>query len=394
MFIAITGRQQELSLAELRAVFGDAHVTWLSNHAAAVATDTFDINDLGGTVKCGKILHEISAKRSDKASLVTATEWIIEQLAPNMDISIGKITFGVSAYGLNVTARDVQKTGILLKDAIKKRGGSLRLLPNNDVALSTATSHNNKLGANPKKREIFIVKTHDERIIIADGCGVQNITAYARRDRDRPRRDAFVGMLPPKLAQMMVNMAAGVNQQSARPVILDPFCGTGTVLQEALLRGYDVMGTDLNPKMIAYTKENVAWLRDTFATTGNILTITQGDAMTHQWNHPENISAVVCETYLGQPFSAPPKPEKLREVVGNCNHIITNFLLNIHDQLQPGTPLCIAVPSWQSIDGHFTRLPLIRNLQSLGYAQENTEILRYHRSGQVVARDILLLRVI
>ena len=91
-------------------------------------------------------------------------------------------------------------------------------------------------------------------------------------------------MLPPKLAQIMLNLALGAGSltrqrshgnfvtrsasslsdksmvlRTALPdafdleettgsraavTILDPFCGTGTVLQEALLAGYDVIDRD------------------------------------------------------------------------------------------------------------------------------------------------------
>ena len=77
--------------------------------------------------------------------------------------------------------------------------------------------------------------------------GVQNISAYAMRDQKRPKRDAFVGMLPPKLAQIMINLALG-DQEPKDKLLLDPFCGTGVLLQEALLMGLKVYGTDLSQK--------------------------------------------------------------------------------------------------------------------------------------------------
>lgn len=428
MFIALLGRHPNLSIAELQAMFGRSAVTQRTAQMALVKTDCMDITELGGTVKCGVVLGELPAGRNDKASLIAATKWLERAYPARVEGVDGKLTLGISVYGLSVTARDVQKTGLLLKSVMKRRGLSVRLIPNTEPALSTAAAHNNKLGLSPKRREVLIVTTGDERIIIAESRGAQNITAYAKRDRQRPRRDAFVGMLPPKLAQMMVNLAVGAERYaegaatvssftashrasadaraadcsescvatpSAEPVtqqrILDPFCGTGTVLQEALLKGYCVHGSDLSQKMVDYTTENLAWLQKTHRHTGAVLSIHQGDAMTHQWAEAPQPTAVVCETYLGQPFSAPPRPEKLKEVVGNCNHIITTFLTNIHDQLRPGTPLCIAVPSWRSTDGHFTRLPLTRQLATLGYAQLNATPLRYHRPDQVVARDILLL---
>ena len=229
-------------------------------------------------------------------------------------------------------------------------------------------------------------------------------------------------MLPPKLAQIMLNLAVGaINPPAALPtvssesnvtdyvgnrvidsserlasgspvVILDPFCGTGTVLQEALLRGFSVVGSDLSEKMVAYTRENLGWLQEAFHTTGTILNINPADATSYTWNIAHAIDAVVCETYLGQPFSAPPSPTKLQEVVRNCNHIISTFLRNIHPQLQPGTPLCIAVPAWQSTDGRFTHLPLIKQLRDLGFERTITAPLLYHRPGQVVARELLVLK--
>ena len=195
--------------------------------------------------------------------------------------------------------------------------------------------------------------------------------------------------LPPRGA------AAG---SRAAVTILDPFCGTGTVLQEALLRGCDVVGSDLSQKMVDYTTENLAWLQSTFTApsrpVGRVIDIHQADATTHHWPNSENLTAVVCETYLGQPFSAPPASQKLAEVAGNCNHIITGFLANIRPQLAPNTPLCIAVPAWYDASGHATHLPLIKNLQQLGYYQLNRTPLIYRRPDQIVARELLVLKPI
>lgn len=438
MYIALLGRQPEISLAELAAVFGADYVNRISQQCAEVQTSQFDITTLGGTIKCAKVITELPASHTDKASLLTASRFITQHYHAKWAHSPHKITLGLSAYDLVVDVRDVQKTGLILKSSLKKSGASLRLIPNDQPALSTATAHNNKLGSSPHKVELLLVKTTDRRLIIAESRGVQNITAYTRRDRHRPKRDAFVGMLPPKLAQIMLNLALGAgplahhraHDNSAtgwipavssksnasgnairktidlserpdsnpltevgrrHPLILDPFCGTGTVLQEALLTGYDIVGTDLSQKMVDYTTENLSWLQSTFTAPGNVIDIHQADATTHRWPNSTHLAAVVCETYLGQPFSAPPAPQKLAEVVGNCNHIITGFLTNIRPQLAPNTPLCIAVPAWYDASSRATHLPLIKNLQRLGYCQLNRTPLIYRRPDQIVARELLIL---
>ena len=386
MFVAILGRLPKLSIAELEAIFGKSHVRAVSYGAAIVDTDELSIDSLGGSLKCGKVIHTLPA--DNRPTLERASHWITHTYVNQLLAVGGKITLGISAYGLSTSPRQLQKIGLLLKTSMKKHNVSLRLIPNTTTELSTATSHNNKLGLSPKKRELFIIKTDNGAIIIAESNGAQNITAYARRDRNRPRRDAFVGMLPPKLAQIMVNLAVG---NTTRATILDPFCGTGTVMQEALLKGYDVCGSDLSQKMIDYTTENIAWLQSKYHIPSTVRSLEQADAMTHQWPKAQQLDAVVCETYLGQPFSAPPSPKKLHEVTGNCNHIITNFLRNIHSQLTPGTTLCIAVPAWRDASRNLTHLPLIKDLETLGYILQQPPLI-YSRSDQVVVREILLLK--
>ncbi len=386
MFVAILGRLPKLSIAELEAMFGKSHVRAVSHDIATIDTDNLLIDSLGGSLKCGTIIHTLPA--SSRPTLEQASHWITHTYIHQLLAVSGKITLGISAYGFSTSPRQLQKIGLSLKSSMKRHGASLRLVPNTSIELSTATSHNNKLGLSPKKRELFIIKTDDSAILIAESNGAQNITAYARRDRNRPRRDAFVGMLPPKLAQIMVNLAVG---NAAKATILDPFCGTGTVLQEALLKGYDVCGSDLSQKMIDYTTENIAWLQSKYHIPSTVRSLEQADAMTHQWPKAQQLDAVVCETYLGQPFSAPPSPKKLHEVTGNCNHIITNFLRNIHSQLTPGTTLCIAVPAWRDVSHNLTHLPLIKDLKKLGYILQQPPLI-YSRSDQVVVREILLLK--
>jgi tRNA G10 N-methylase Trm11 len=157
--------------------------------------------------------------------------------------------------------------------------------------------------------------------------------------------------------------------------------------------GHGVYGTDLADKMIEFSTANLSWLEQS-----HHLTVTrslhQGDAMTTTWQQP--IDAVVAETYLGQPFSAPPSSSKLAEVRRNCDHIISTFLKNIASQLTPGTPLCVAVPAWKDANGTFTHLSLTGKLSELGYervAFKNVSAadLLYYREDQIVARELLVL---
>jgi len=227
---------------------------------------------------------------------------------------------------------------------------------------------------------------------IAQTISIQDIDAYARRDRGRPKRDAFVGMLPPKLAQTIVNLGVGLLPPSDEAVVLDPFCGTGVILQEALLMGYSAYGTDLEPRMVEYSQANLEWLSTHGVEAAPTLEV--GDATTHQWGHP--FSVVAGEAYLGRPLSSWPNPETLQEIIGTCNVIIQKFLQNLAPQIPPGTRLCLAVPAWQAPNGRLYHLSLLDQLEVLGYNRvsfswANEQEMVYRRPDQVVARELLVI---
>ncbi|NIP34812.1 MAG: methyltransferase domain-containing protein, partial [Thermoplasmata archaeon] len=59
--------------------------------------------------------------------------------------------------------------------------------------------------------------------------------------------------LHPKYARAMVNLA----KVPLGGRILDPFCGTGGVLIEAALLGYEPLGSDIDPRMVEGSRRNL-----------------------------------------------------------------------------------------------------------------------------------------
>ncbi len=400
MILCILGRQPELGLAELMALY-PGKVTQFNSNIALVAVDYLDVQKLGGTKKVARVTHDMP--HTDWAII---SNKIIDQYTKYTTENESKLTIGFSAYDSNINQSQLYKLSKRLKLRVKQAGGSLRVIPSSTATLNTATSHHNKLGLSPNKKEVIITQ-QGRRTLIAESLGAQNITALSKRDQGRPKRDAFIGMLPPKLALMMYNIGVGyhkiligktneiTNTASGDPKlnILDPFCGTGVVLQEAYLRGAAVYGTDLNPKMVDFSQQNLNWLVNTYPKAdGSVGDISLGNATSHTWPYAQTLNAVICETYLGQPFSATPSPQKLQQVRNNCNHIISQLLQNIKSQINPNTSLCIAVPAWRDLrTANITRLPLTQDLDKLGYILYNQKPLLYFREDQVVARDILIL---
>lgn len=415
MTICILGRQPELGLAELEALYGADAVTPLGNMCALVNADiAFD--RLGGTVKTATLLSSVAAN-SKEPLRITAKQ--LEILLSDITATFpkGKIKLGLSVYGMQPSAHELTGIMLRLKKRLRTAGHSVRVVPNTLPALSSAQTYHNQLASSLGLE--FVVVFAAGQLYIGRVSNVQNIDAYRIRDRERPKRDAFVGMLPPKLAQIIVNLAVGqvngstfyvlrstnesqeITSQNLEPraqnfTVLDPFCGTGVVLQEALLMGYDVYGTDLSPKMIDYTTANLAWLEKnekvrTKEESGVRLEVA--DATDHIWRQP--ISVVACETYLGQPLGGQhPSEEKIRTVMHDTNKVLRDFLKNLVPQLASGTRLCIALPAWY-VDDRQYHLPVIDDLASLGlekitYKNAPTALI-YRREDQVTAREIITL---
>lgn len=387
----VLGRQSNLGLAELESVLGAGHIAPLEGGIVLsdIPAGQIPFRRLGGSIKLCAVLETVPT--TDWKSIEKALLKIIPEVAVNLNE--GKLHLGVSVYGISVGLKDVQATALRLKKAVRaKTDQTVRVVPNNELALNTAQVIHNKL-VTDQGIEVVLVQ-HESSVLVCVTKEEQNITAYAKRDQNRPKRDARVGMLPPKLAQIITNLGAGNLPANNEATVLDPFCGTGVVLQEAALMGYNVYGTDIEERMIDYSVENLTWLNETHSLTPLEATFKTGDATTYQW--PDTFTFVAGEGYLGQPFSAFPSEAKLRDVTQTCNQIMKGFLKNIADQIPSGTRICIALPAWQRLNGTFEHLKLLDQIEDLGYnhvsfVHVRTEDLLYYRPDQVVARELLVI---
>jgi tRNA (guanine10-N2)-dimethyltransferase len=399
--LLILGRQPALGLAELESLYGADKVRPVADKIAVVDVDPclLAFDRLGGSVKFCKIL-----------TTQATTNWkeiekFLVQVSPghSQQMPEGKMRLGLSAIGMKVDVKQLGATALTLKKAIKKTGRNVRVIPNKELELNSAQIIHNQLTGETGWDLIFI--RDGDTTIIAQTVRVQDIESYTRRDRSRPKRDPKVGMLPPKLAQIIINLAAGelpaeklqniceipAGQPVPKPLlnktVLDPFCGTGVILQESLLMGYGAHGTDIDQRMVNYSSQNLEWLN---AGEANL---EQGDATSHQW---PAVDLVASETFLGWPFSSVPEAEILEQNISECNQIIKKFLQNIHNQLKSDTRLCLAIPAWQTKPDQFKHLPLIDQISDLGYNRTSFEHVRddqliYYRPDQIVARELLVI---
>ncbi len=395
MTICVLGRQPELGLAELESLYGSEHVRPVGETCALVDAEV-DFSRLGGSVKAAELLvslPDISRKTVFKKIASTLPDLL--KILP----ADGKIKLGLSVYGFDISPYELGGEALRLKKIIRSSGRSVRVVPNETPALSSAQTFHNSL-ASTLGLEFVLIRDGDQTLI-GRVTSVQNINTYRIRDRERPKRDAFVGMLPPKLAQIIVNLAVGEIGRSEETAILDPFCGTGVILQEALLMGYDVYGSDISQKMVDYTAANLRWLSEErkMKVEGRIK-LEAADATSRTWDsssfilHPSSFS-IATEAYLGQPLGGQqPTAEKLQSIIHSCNTVMRGFLKNIASQLPKDARLCIAMPAW-FVNDTLHHLPVLGELERLGFQRVSFDTapgdLIYRRDDQVTGRELVVL---
>ena len=387
--IAILGRQPEIGVAELESLLGtDAVIRTLPPCYAELNADYHSswANRLGGAIKVVEVITSLSTN-----------EWriiennLIEYATQNEPfVSPGKLTIGISVYGLSISTRQLQSAGLTMKKQLRKSGRSIRLVPNTESTMNSAQVLHNKLTGD-RGWDLCAIRD-GQKIIIGRTVWSQDIESYTKRDQARPMRDTRVGMLPPKLAQVIVNLAAGKIEPSDDAIILDPFCGTGVMLQEAALMGYSVYGTDLEPRMVQYSIDNLAWLKNQFR-VDFYARIELGDATTTQWSNTSKIAAVACETYLGAPMAGNVTMDYIEQERNNAQKLLKQAIATITSQIPSGTRCCFAVPAW-FFERRTITLPLIDQITDMGYnlvsfRHTSRASMIYHREDQVVGRQLI-----
>lgn len=390
-YIFILGREPELSLAEIKAVAVTHQVklSWLKYIEPYVLVESDGkldfFNELAGVVKIAEVIATI--KLDKNLIQQTLLDFIKNQTE-------GRAIYGLSWYG-GKAPNFLKQLGLSLKHDLKESISRVRYVVSKDKVLSSVTVKMNKL-LPPDGFEFLLLQENNE-LLVARTVWVQNFADWSSRDFGRPARDAKVGMLPPKLARLMINLAGGHKNQP----ILDPFCGSGTVLQEAALLGYkNIWGSDIDAKGITRTKDNLDWLRKNNTDLIWQQQVAQADVRRLQDFVKQNqFMAIVTEPYLGPPLTGREEYKKLQEVEQGLAEFYRQALKAMAAVMLPKARLVMVIPVL-----NFNRKPIyinLPNMSELGFSVIETlpEIyvkkaisgraeLLYARTDQKVGREI------
>jgi len=379
-YFVILGRKSELAFFELRTVLERNAITSKKlgfervENAAIIKTKTeLDlqglINVLGGTIKLG-ILGKKTTTKDFMESLTNVLR--------NEAIGKSKLTFGISIIG-NPHPNQRFLIPRELKDRLLGDGIISRyVLPAKGDELTSAQV---SLGG---ITEVYVV-WKDGEIEIGKTIVVQDFESFAKRDFQRPYVDAKGGMLPPKIARQMINLAFSTSF-TPKTWILDPFCGTGTIAMEAMMLGINSLSSDHAQDKVEGTKRNLSWLESEEGHKAQ-WKVQKSDATKIANTIDFQVDAVITEPFLGPPH---PTAGNLKNLIKGINKLYLGSLKNWRKCLKKGGRIVMAIPEI-SIGSVSERADLIIDRrENLGYTLVAGP-MDYEREGAQVKRLIYVL---
>jgi tRNA G10 N-methylase Trm11 len=383
--VFVSGKNWKLSLAELTAYLQARNIKFKIQYFskeffAFTISEGFKgsaIDDLGGIIKIGEEKARVSTQTVKEAFLdknKQAQNKIAEALASSslvddMAKSAEKVIFGVSVYCSENTLRQlsggIQRfIGSTVKDELAGYGKKSKFMGFSKDRRFAQLSHVEVLKKNlvQDKGEVLICIGKHETWI-ATTIGVHNPLEFQKRDIYKPNQRNIFGM-PPRLARIMVNLSACTPGK----VLLDPFCGVGTILQEALLERAEVVGVDVNGWCVKAATENLEWLAREYGLDMAQFRVVQGDVgKLVQKVGQETMDCIATEPDLGPALRQVPTGPYAQKIIQKLEPLYFCFVTEAYRVLKSGGRLVLATPYILTRSGQAVTMPIEEKLVSLGF---------------------------
>jgi len=192
---------------------------------------------------------------------------------------------------------------------------------------------------------------------------IPDVEEFRVRATERPVVSSEIS-LSPRLARVLVNLSQG----APKGVLLDPFCGSGTILIEAALEGINCIGVDKRQECVANTKRNLDWaVKHSKPARAGILEALVGDATDlKRVLHGRCVDSVVTEPILLPQLTSTPGLKAARNMVKNASTTYSRFLYSVADVVRRGGRLVIVVPSIRTSNGKDVSL-MLEDLTDSGF---------------------------
>jgi len=310
-YIFILGRNIDLSLAEIKAYFekegGAARVHKVIKNSALIELDSEVkaniVEKLGGTILIAEILESGSAGD------------LIDNLKNH------ELYFGTSNK-LNYCVWDFEESeeSASVAEYLKARFKEEKLKATQKRLPATITLQDETEVPNISSsliEEQYVIFPGNEVIHFARMIQRCNYEEIEKRDMNKPVRREELS-ISPRLAKILINLSGAKGGET----LIDPFCGIGVILSEALLQNINVIGIDRDAGAIKGARENLKW----FKFSPNSYTLKNDDSTKV---NIAKANAIATEPDLGQILKKIPTEDKARDTLRNFEKLMIGVINNL-----------------------------------------------------------------
>jgi len=231
-------------------------------------------------------------------------------------------------------------------------------------------------GKNPKAD--FYIFFHEKDGIAYHGLVTQTYdpTEVKKRDMNKPTRREELA-ISPRLSKILINLS------EAKPYdrLLDPFCGIGGIMAEALIKKINVHGIDKDKQATIDAKTNLHWLTKEYKIETKY-EIENNDSR----RAPDlQFSAIATETPLGKILTKKPSDNQAKQLITNFEAYMVPILKRFKKVKKPKAKIAITFPVIRNLHVDAQKLAERSGLRI--YMQPILE----SRSDQFISRDLLVL---
>ncbi len=185
--------------------------------------------------------------------------------------------------------------------------------------------------------DIIVCKMHNT-IFFGRTLVSSNIKQYKTRYEQRPHVDESIGSSI-RFSKILINLS----QQQGK--LLDPFCGIGTLLQEAILMGFDVSGSELKAERVKFSKINLKWIIQQNNLRSAKFDVIQSDVKDLDKKLPKNsFDTIVTEPELGPLLKKTPTYTQAQSIINSLEDLYISTFRNVNVLLKTNGTFIIVLP--------------------------------------------------
>ena len=357
-YFFILGRNPELSRAEILAYLtarSRTHKEILFEENLLILEtnedEKFDIQEFGGTVHIGKITFEGEPLELEK--YINETEIIPSD----------KFSYGI--FG--------NKDPEALKEIFKKR----KKKATQKHGKKQIKFQNGEKQDFPKADFYIFFHQIQSKVYLGITTQTYNNSDVKKRDMQKPiRRESLA--ISPRLSKILINLSG------AKPhaLMLDPFCGIGGILQEALAKKINVYGIDKDKQATMGAQQNIKWLAQNY-NIQNKYTIENKDSR----NTPDlQFTAIATETPLGKTLRKKPSDNEAKQIIQNFEAYIIPILKKLKKVKKSSAKIAITFPVVKVFHADAAKIAEKTDLKI------HTNPILESREDQFISRDIVVLQ--